>query len=115
MAHEIQFIADNGVWMHEVPPEDPETMSDGTLLPPIQRHGDTVSRDAPDGEISNAWSPLMSFSAMAFGVGDRFSHIPDYSEGEEGKLYSKSMITVSLSLHVTLDHVMEAQSGPFWW
>ena len=95
MAHDIQFVTNNGVWMREVPhqhPEESESISEGTLLPAIQPQGNTVSRDTPGDEINNAWLPLVSSSVMVFGAGDRFSHMPDHGGEEEGKLCWKYTI-----------------------
>jgi len=87
MANEVQHIANNGVWMHEVPlldPEQTETISD-TLLPSVQRYGDTTSGDALDNEIDNPW-PYPTFSSViALEVGDRIPRMLGYNEDEEGK------------------------------
>jgi hypothetical protein len=88
MVHEVQFLANNGVWMHEVPlhhPEQTETVSDGALLPLVQWYGDTVSRDAPHDEINNAWSPPTSSSVIALGTGERIPHMHDHNGEEESK------------------------------
>ena len=88
MAHEVQFIANNGVWMHEVSLQDPEqteTISDGALLPPFQRYEATVSRGASDDEINDAWSLPTSSSVIALRTGDRIPHMHDHNGEEEGK------------------------------
>src|SRR5436305_3636191 len=88
MAPEVQFIANNGICMHEVPLQDPEqteTIFNGALLPPVQWYRDTVSRDAPREEISNTWPPPTSSSVIALGTGDRILHMHDHNGEEECK------------------------------
>ena len=74
--------------MHEVPLLDPgqtETIFDGALPPPVQRHGDTVSGDVLDNEIDNAWPSPMFSPVNILEAGNRIPHMPDDNREEEGK------------------------------
>ena len=88
MAHEVHYVASNGVWMHEaslLDPEQVETISNGVLLPSGQRYGDTISRDALDNEIDNAWPSPKSSADIILKARDCISRMSDYNEREEGK------------------------------
>src|SRR5437016_14380320 len=88
MAHDVQFIANIGAWVPQVPLQDPEqieAISDRVLASPVQQNGDIISGDASDDEINNVWPFLMSSSVMAYGSGDNVPHMPNHNKEEEGK------------------------------